>query len=51
MMSALTRDAAAKTGKNEFGFEMLAVGRWCGDDLLRQFPVAWDQQLETLSKG
>jgi hypothetical protein len=21
------------------------------DDLLKQFPVAWDQQLETLTKG
>jgi hypothetical protein len=40
MMSALIRDAAAKPDKNEFGFEMLAVGRWREDDLLRQFPVA-----------
>jgi hypothetical protein len=30
---------------------MLAGGLWRGDDLLRQFPVACDQQLETLSKG
>jgi hypothetical protein len=39
------------SGQNEFGFEMLAVGRRRGDNLLRQFPVAWDRQLETLSKG